>query len=112
MKKVTGLNDRLEHYEDIPRDAELMLPTVRQVLIKQVATAAGKPDEPEDTITLYELGVKLKKAPLDFLEIEDADFKLLAAAVRRNSAQFVTHYQGQMLQKLKAWEKPDDGGAK
>lgn len=106
MKTITGLNDRLEHFEDVDANAALTLPTVRLALMRQVATANPRPEKPEEAITLYELGSTIKRAPLASLKLEDADFEMLAAAVRANKAGFVAHYQGQLLLKLREWEKP------
>ena len=105
MKKVTGLNDRPEHFEPVPDGAEHLFPTFRTMLVKQLATAKPRPDQLEDAITHVDLALKIKNTPVDFIEIEDTDFSVLEAAVKSNRADYNGFYQGQLCKRLKSWSE-------
>lgn len=112
MKKITGLNDKPEHFDTIPEGSEHLIPLIRTMLVKQLATAVPIPNQAENAITLVELALKIKNVPVDFLEIEDADFIVFQAAVLANKAEYNGFYQGQLCLRLKAWANKESAPPK
>jgi hypothetical protein len=104
MRKLTGLTDQLEHYEDPEEGKEPISVTYRTAIAKQLAMLRTK--EEEDIFLIFDLGKKLRTNELiSELEIDDREFKLVGEAIRTNGPGYIAHYQAQLLRRLKSWEK-------
>ena len=104
MITIKGIDAQTEHYEDVrPEEKEkLAFPTFRQLFI---SCLGGLPaDNGEQAIDMYELGRKIKKAKEDYIELEDAEFKLLMEKVKK-FPKWGAFYQAQVLLKLKEAEE-------
>jgi len=98
MKIIKNVDAKLSHFSDDFQESEgQQLPTYRRLFKAAVGMTMGK--NPEDTIDLYQLGLKIKIDGVD-IELEEAEFRMLSAACKNNPAQWTSHYHGQVLLKL------------
>jgi hypothetical protein len=111
MKTLTGLADRTQPLEDQhltlpPEQMALLAPTYQQIITKQLGMAA--PRDPENAIWLFQVGMKIRShkdaAPLT---LETADFNAMKDACEKNPASYIGFFQGQLIMKLREWEKAD-----
>lgn len=107
MKKITGLNDRLEHFEDVPEGAEFLVPLVRQMVVKQLAMAQPRAEKPEDAIRIHDVASLVMRSPLDNLDLEDEDFQIVQEAAKQNRPGYIGFYQGQLLKRLRSWSEAE-----
>lgn len=103
MKTVPNIDERVTHYiDDVSDQIKTNLPTYRTMFIISCSAALGK--NRNETIDLFDLAMKIKKAPVD-LELEDAEFKLLKSECDQNVGQWVAFLHAQLLRKLDISEK-------
>ena len=105
MKKVAGLDEKLSPIEEIPKGVESKIPTYRHMYKTAVSGNLGKSGE--DAVEHYQLGLKLRIEG-DTIDLEDAEFKLLTAAVEKNPIQWQAHYHAQVVLKLRGAEKESE----
>ena len=101
MKTLTGLDERLKYFENLPPEAEAKLPTYRGMVKISAGIVASK--SPEDAIDLYHIGLKFSNEG-DVI-LEDSEFKLLKDACIKNPGNWINQFYAQLLLKIKEWEK-------
>lgn len=98
MKKIVGLDEKLEKLTESDRDFD----TFRNYFRGAVALGISKPGV--DAVDAYELSFLIKKAGVE-VDLEDAQFKLLKDRVTENVAQWPDWVKGQLLKKIQQAEK-------
>lgn len=99
MKTIKNIDDKPSHFqEDVLPETMAALPTYRRMFKNAVGTVAAR--NGEEAIDLYQLGLKLKMEGSD-ISLEDAEFKLLKDTCEKNPAQWMAHFQAQVLLKIK-----------
>lgn len=103
MKKINAVDERPTHFQDdITPEVAAQIPTYRKMF--KAAVGMGMAKDGENAIDLMQLGLKLKVDGAD-IELEDAEFKLLKERCSANPAQWVAHFHGQVMFKLKQSEE-------
>lgn len=104
MKRLLGLDRRLDHFDrSAPQHAKDDLPPLRKMFLDVLG---GSPaDNGEQSILMYRLGIKIADAPVDSLELEDAEFNLLKDKCLKNGLRWMAHYQAQVILRLQEAEK-------
>jgi hypothetical protein len=103
MKTLTGLDQKPVLIDDTTDEKILeSIPTFRKML-KIVAGNSQPKAGTDESIDLFQIGLKLKGE--GDVQLEDADFKLLQSKTKDNPANFTSHILGQILLKFKDAEK-------
>lgn len=102
MKTLKNLDEKpLSFEDDVPESVRATMPTFRKLMKAAIGMTAAK--NGEESVDLFQIGLKL--AVDGDVQLEDAEFKLLNEACEKNPAQWIAHYQGQVIIKLRASEK-------
>ncbi len=106
MKTLTGLDQKPQLVEE-PTDEKVivLIPTFRTMLKRIAGNCEPKPGS-EESIDLYQIGLKL--AIEGDVQLEDAEFKLLFEKSKTNPTKFSSHVLGQLLLKFKDAEREAD----
>lgn len=102
MKTLTGLDTKPEPIEEsTPKEILETFPTYRKLLKNCIGISKAK--DGDESIDLLQLGLKLKVE--GDVSLEDAEFKMLKEKCSNNPLNWESHYQGQVMLKLKEAEK-------
>jgi len=102
MKTLKGLDEKLSTIEEIPAGVDAKLPTYR--LMYKAAVGGSLAKSGDEAVEHYQLGLKLRIEGNE-IDLEDAEFKLLKAAVEKNPSQWNAHFHAQVVLKIKDSEK-------
>lgn len=103
MKTIKGLLSKPVPTEmQIEKGIKEVRDTYRKMFKQAVEHTLGK--SKENAIENYQLGLKLMQDQ-DEIQLEDAEFKLLKEACESNPLQWISHFQAQILIKLKESER-------
>jgi hypothetical protein len=103
MKTITGLENRMKHFSDDPKLAMEEMPTLRRMLLNLLGaarTASG-----EESLSLWDIGLKIRREEKSEITLEDAEFKLIKQKIDENGIGWVAHYHAQMLLCIREAEK-------
>lgn len=104
MKTIKDVDAKPTHFQDdLPADAAAAMPTYRKMF--KAAVGMGMAKDGENAIDLMQLGLKLKVD--GDIQLEDAEFKLLKQRCSENPAQWLAHFHGQVMLKLREAEEAD-----
>jgi len=107
MKRIEGIDAKAAHYQDdvAPEVLEKM-PTFRKMFI--ACAGGGTAKGQEEAMDLQQLVLKLRvvNGDGDFVDLEDAQIKLLTKKVEENTGGYVAFFLAQMFQKLKDAKEP------
>lgn len=102
-----GLDTKPEHYqEDIPEETRAKMPTFRKMFIGVAGGGAAK--NQEDAMDLQQLVLKLRvlNTDGDYVDVEDAQHRLLIKKTEENPSNNAAFFQAQMFQILKDAKAP------
>ena len=110
MKTISKLNDKLiplfqdgELPEDVLERIRGTIPTLRQMLVR--LAGGPKPKDGEESIWAFQVGMKLRSATDDSVDLEDADFNLLKNRAKDNAMGWNSWELGQIRLHLEECEK-------
>lgn len=110
MKKLSRLNEKIvpgipanEMPPDIRETHMNLVPTYRQMFSRLAVLA--KPKDDDESIMGYQLGLKIRSAEGDILDVEDAEFRLLMRRTKENVMNWNTNEHAQVLICLQQIEK-------
>lgn len=98
MKTITGLNERLVHFDDAaPEAIATALPTFKKMILNVLGGSAAA--NGEEAIAMYEIGMRMR-ALEDVIELKDEDHLMILSKLRPNSLGWLAHYHAQVLLKV------------
>lgn len=106
MKTLKGLDQKPALIEDVADEKILATVLTFRKWLKIIAGNSPPKPGTEESIDLYQIGLKLK-VDGDVL-LEDAEFKLLQSKAKDNSSNLPSQILGQILLKFKDAEKESD----
>lgn len=102
MKVIKGVNEKLELFTLTDEGEQKDKASFKDMYRTVVSLSLG--NSGDQALEMFELGMKIKHAKSDDIELEDAEFKLLQDKVKENSLKQPAHFLGQLLSKLKQAE--------
>ena len=105
MKTIKDIDSKPSPFETgeiIPQDQLDLVPSYRKLFRTAVGIVTGEAGG-EKSIDLFQIGMKLKSAGPD-IDLENSEFTLLQEQCKKNPAQWIAHFHGQVLLKLKESE--------
>ena len=106
MKRLAGLNEKPQHYyDDAPENIAQVMPNFRKMYIGAVGGGSAK--GLEEALDLQQIVLKLRVTnESDYVDLEDAQIKLLTKKVEENTQNYSSFFLAQMFQKIKNAEEP------
>lgn len=99
MKKITGLDERLDHFDMIvPEKQRPQLPTFRNLFVN--CLGAARPDNGAQAIESFKAATKILRAEGDSVLLEDAEFKLLREKCEKNELAWQSYYLAQVILRI------------
>lgn len=99
MKEIKGINEKLDLFTLNDEGQQKDKSSFKDMYRTIVSLSLGKSGE--QSLEMFELGLKIKKHEGDVLKLEDAEFKLLKSKVEDNVTQVPAFFHAQLLIKLR-----------
>ena len=109
MKTLPRIDDQLKHWIN-DRELNKQCPTYREIYKQacSMAVNSAQNSSGERSIDMFQLGIKIDKAPKrdsetgegDDVKLEEAEFKLLEEVTKTNVAKWLSHFHAQACLRL------------
>lgn len=108
MKTLTGLDEKVGHFDDTVGEALLQnMPTFRRMFLNVLG--GGQAANGEEALAMFALGLKIRASTSGTVGVEDAEFAILLAKCKANPLGWQAHFLAQVMMKLKQVEECPNG---
>jgi hypothetical protein len=102
MKTIKDIDSKPIYYdENASENIISQMPSFRKMFRNAIGKMGARTGE--EALDLFALGIKFKSSSSD-ISLEDAEFKLLSEVCEKNPDLWMSHFQAQVLLKLKEAE--------
>lgn len=107
MKRIEGIDTKPEHYQDdVTPDVMEKMPTFRKMFIALAGGGSAKGQEEAMDIQQIVLKLRVLNSDGDYVDLEDAQMRLLRKKVEENTANYTAFFLAQLFEKMTKAKDP------